>query len=67
VLAGLLDGQRFCGVACARTFILEALEMFDSSVAPSVLTEAEAMRIALRYLLTVMAVQGGPASQGRPS
>jgi hypothetical protein len=64
----LLAGERFCGPVCARAFVLEALELVESSSAPSVLRDLEDIRVALRYLLTVMAIQGSPvASRAGPA
>lgn len=59
-LAGLLEGEKFCGAICARAFVLEALELIESSSAPSVLRDLEEIRVSLRYLLAVMAIQASP-------
>ena len=57
MLLELFFAERFCGITCARAFILEALEILESSSASSVLRDLEEVRVALRYLLAVTAIQ----------
>ena len=57
VLIGTLDGERFCGIPCARALILETLELIDGASARTWLRGADETRIALRYLLVGIAVQ----------
>ena len=64
-LADVLDHQRFCGPACARAFILEALELIDAAPLTPALRDLEDMGVAFRFLLAVMALQASaPATFG---
>jgi hypothetical protein len=58
-VADLFAEERFCGPACARAFILEALEVIEASSAPAVLRDLQEIRVALQYLLTVLAAHEG--------
>ena len=61
-LVDFLDRQRFCGSACARAFILEALELIEVEPPSSALRDLEDMRVAFRFLLATMAIQGSTPS-----
>lgn len=47
-VAPLLRGRSFCGVACARAYLLETMEMFESAWIGDVVGDAEAVASALR-------------------
>jgi hypothetical protein len=49
-LAPLLAEQTFCGVACVRAFVLEALELLETGPASRVLTDADTVAAELRVL-----------------
>jgi hypothetical protein len=72
-LEALVSGRAFCGAACARAFIREALELAESSAAPSVLSDLEDVQKSLRMLLTLMEIEWfarpsyGPHVSGLPS
>jgi len=64
-LEDLLDGERFCGPGCARAYLLEALELTDSTLGASVISDLPEVRASLRYMLMLVESVWGPA--GLPS
>ena len=56
VLAGILESKTFCGVKCARAFVLEALEFVGSSAAPQLVSDWDEVRAALRFQLALLPV-----------
>jgi hypothetical protein len=54
ILAGILMPQAFCGPACARAFILEALEFTVGPAAASTLADREDLAGALRLQLALL-------------
>jgi hypothetical protein len=56
-LVEIVGDRGFCGVVCARAFILEALALVESSAAPAVLSEIEEVQQSLRLLLTLIEIE----------
>jgi hypothetical protein len=50
VLRELLDPVPFCGVVCARAYLLEALELFEGSAASAVVRDRDEVHEALARL-----------------
>ena len=53
-LRGLLGGKAFCGVACARAFLLETLEVLDCDASGDLVADGDAAASHVRVLIGMM-------------
>jgi len=62
IISGMLENEEFCGIPCARAFLLEALEFLEAASPLGVATDVEEARVAFRVQLGLLALEEPVAS-----
>ena len=58
ILSTIVDSQQFCGIACARAFLLESVEFLDAAAPLAALKDLDATRVALRFQIALLVLEG---------
>ena len=62
-LEPLLRGREFCGVLCARAFLLETLATMEDHGSPSAMSDVEEILASLRFLDALIGLEAYPSRE----